>query len=450
MSDKPALPRNVQRLKQDAKKLAKGKGISHSAALSEIAQGYGFPNWQALLKADISQPSNNTTPSHLSLQYENGLVIHNREILARHGIDYGLLTITATGIDKSIMDAVASLREYFKLKDYHDYTTQLQGQIEKREAKLVTNSGEFDTSVTLYRPKTKKGDPRIWVYGLKKHVQPDDILAIIVHKQILYVFNISQVDLANLGGLLSTFQIESEQVALELLARLREMARRGPLKAIKTGDTAIGMTIEHALGIEANCSKAPDYKGIELKSARQKEKQQKNRATIFTQVADWPISPLKSSREVIDKYGYIRNGDLRLYCTISTKVANSQGLQFELREQEDLLVEKHLTDGDILYWRGETLRKRLLEKHSATFWIKAEVQIFNNEEYYILKSVIYTKNPLVSQFMQLLKEGIITMDHAIKKKGGIGSAAEKGPLFKIRPEHLGLLFPEPREYTLVD
>jgi hypothetical protein len=35
------------------------------------------------------------------------------------------------------------------------------------------------------------------------------------------------------------------------------------------------MTIEHALGIEANSLKTPDYKGIELKSAREKAKAQK-------------------------------------------------------------------------------------------------------------------------------------------------------------------------------
>ena len=50
--------------------------------------------------------------------------------------------------------------------------------------------------------------------------------------------------------------------------------------------------------------------------------------------------------------------------------------------------------------------------------------------------------------MQLLDEGIITMDHLIKRKNKTGAAAEKGPLFKINPKNLMLLFPESKIYNL--
>lgn len=455
MKQQPLFPkRSIVRLKDDAKNLKNELKISHTAALNKIAQSHGYKNWQALdnaYKEQNIQDSNSIVLSPPVVSYpliNEDLIRHNRELLAKLGLDHSELIITATGIDKSIMDAIAPLRDFFKFNHYHDYSTQTQGDIEKKPAKLVTSSEIIDTQVSLYRPKTKQGDPRIWVYKLKPHVQPNDTLALILVDSLLYVFNISQIDLSQQLALLQRFSAQSDAIAIELLDKLRAIAKLGPLKSIKSGDTGIGMTIEHALGISANSSKHPDYKGIELKSAREKDKAQKTRSTIFAQVANWDISPLKSSGAIVDKYGYTRDEDLKLYCSISTKVANSQGLIFEYLEDKDLLVEKHITDGDVLVWKGSTLRQRLIEKHKETFWIKAESVDISGIEHFILKSVIHTKNPLIGQFMPLLKDGVITMDHLIKRKSGTGSAAEKGPLFKINPKHLNLLFPEQKEYQL--
>jgi hypothetical protein len=448
--EKLPLKRSIIRLKDDAKKLKKEKNIQLSQAQDLIAQAEGYSNWQELTKANSTSNKKETDQPPLPRfsNSEAGFVLHNRQILAKLGIDYSLLAITATGLDKSIMDAVSTLREHFVLNGYHNYQTQEQGIIERKPAKLITSTAILDTQVSLYRPKTKLGDPRIWVYKLNKHAEPNDTLALVLVNGFLYVFNISKINLESYEDLLATFVAEKESIALELLEKLRSLAKKGPLKAIKTGDTAIGMTIEHALGIEANSLKTPDYKGIELKSAREKAKAQKNRSTIFAQVADWKISPLKNSGEIVDKYGYMRGTDLKLYCTINTKTPNSQGLQFEYRANEDLLVEKHITDGDIAYWQGAILRARLLEKHKETFWIQAESIFIDGHEHFILKSVVHTKNPLIGQFMQLLDEGVITMDHLIKRKNKTGAAAEKGPLFKINPKNLILLFPKQKTYLL--
>lgn len=452
MKQEPLFPiRAISRLKEDAKTLKKELGISHTESLNRIAQKEGFQTWQALNDAIDKPVKVKTKPKIVKAPYPligEDLIRHNRELLAKLGLDHSDLIITATGIQKSIMDAVAPLRDYFKLNHYHDYDAQPQGDKVLKPAKIVTATSVIDTQVSLYRPNTKKGDPRIWVYELKKHVKADDVLALVLVKDLLYVFNISQIDLRNHIALLNQFSTQVDAIAIELLAKLRAIAKQGPLKAIKSGDTAIGMTIEHALGITANSSKDPDYKGIELKSAREKAKAQKTRSTIFAQVANWDISPLKSSAAIVDKYGYMREADLKLYCSISTKAANSQGLSFEYQEDKDLLVEKHETDGEVVVWKGSTLRQRLLEKHKETFWIKAESVDIGGVEHFVLKSVIHTKNPLVGQLMPLLAEGVITMDHLIKRKNGTGNAAEKGPLFKINPKHLELLFPEQKEYVL--
>ena len=57
-------------------------------------------------------------------------------------------------------------------------------------------------------------------------------------------------------------------------------------------------------------------------------------------------------------------------------------------------------------------------------------------------------NPIISQLEPLIDKGIITLDHLIKEKRQ-GGVSEKGPLFKITPSGLSLLFPQSESYTLI-
>ncbi len=381
---------------------------------------------------------------------QSNLSSENRKYLAKNGIDYGLLAITQTGLNKSIMDAVSSLRFYLKDNQYHNYDDQRQGtdyKVLKPCYLVIADQEAQEQKVSLYRPETKNGDPRIWIYGLKNYAQAGDEIALILDKNKLYVFNISKLDLSK-NEILNQIIYDHEAIAIELLSMLKVLSRRGALPSVMKGrhDTAIGRTIENALGIPINSSPNPDYKGIELKSARQNKIS--NRTNLFAQVPDWAISRLKSSKEIVDKYGYERGNDLKLYCTVKANAYNSQGLGFQVDIENDLLNEIHALDGDVVSWLGSTLRQKLLEKHRETFWIKADSVVVSDHEFFTLQSVTHTKNPLANQFLVLLEQGFITMDHLIKRKNKVGSASEKGPLFKIKPEHLSLLFPEPKDYIL--
>lgn len=377
----------------------------------------------------------------------------NRTLLVGKGIEHSMFVPTKVGLKKSILDATRPVQEHFKLIGFHDYDQQMQGPESKviKTAYFMKPDGSTETTMSIYRPVTKKGDPRMWFKGLGEYADPDDQVAIILYQDIPYIINLSNFDLNSclldgdeIGGFLLSYYERESSISNELLEKLRLIARK-PLKSVGTGDTTIGMTIESALEIPANSSKAPDYKGIELKSARKK----KSRSTLFAQVPDWSKSVCQSSAEILNKYGYQRAEDFKLYCTVSAQKSNPQGLKLEFRSADDELVELHDVDGDVVVWSGKKLRDRLAEKHNETFWVEAKSEVIDDKEYFHLKSITHTKRPLLSQFMSLIEDGTITMDHLIKRTPNGKSAREKGPLFKIDKKNLGLLFPEPVTYSLV-
>jgi hypothetical protein len=380
------------------------------------------------------------------------------KILTENSVELCLIEPTETGLVKSIMDATGSVRNFLKSKRIHDFGLQNQGQESKVQitSKLIDTDKSIKSIASLYRPNTKNGDPRIWFKGLGNYSKANDILGIIEYDGILYVLNITQIDLEKL--LNSTIQnplkelIEeinhiSKKVAEELLILLNKIASQGPVPAMLKADTAIGRTLETLLGIDINSSKKPDYKGIELKSYRDKKGNRKN---LFAQVPDWSLSKFKSSAEILNNFGYNRGEDFKLYCTVSALVRNSQGLTLKLDSKINQLLENSdkANIGDFIAWNLETLHNRLLEKHNETFWIAADSIIIDNREHFQFKKVEHTRKPIVTQFDILLEQGIITLDHLIKRKP-TGSVVEKGPIFKIKPNSLDLLFPPSQSYSLI-
>tara|TARA_R110002020_G_scaffold61545_4_gene165513 strand:+ start:264 stop:1451 length:1188 start_codon:yes stop_codon:yes gene_type:complete len=384
--------------------------------------------------------------------------IERLKLLTEKSVEVTLIEPTATGLGKSIMDATGSVRAYLKEKEIHDFELQDQGQKSKIliTSNLIGPDGLINSVASLYRPTTKKGDPRIWFTGLRGYALANDILAIIVFEGVLYVVNITRLDLDELINgrdsnplkeLVNEINSLSREVAHELLVLLNRIAARGAVPAMLQADTAIGRTLETLLGIPINSSKQPDYKGIELKSFRDKKGNRKN---LFTQVPDWSASKFKSSAEILNEFGYQRGDDFKLYCTVSAIVRNSQGLKMKVDTDVRQLIENSdkATVGDFVVWGLETLHRRLLEKHNETFWIATDSLIIDGKEHFIFKNVEHTKKPIVSQFDILLDQGIITLDHLIKRTP-LGRVVEKGPIFKIKPNALNLLFPPSQSYDLL-
>jgi hypothetical protein len=381
------------------------------------------------------------------------LVENNKKMLVSLGVEFSIFEPTNTGFKKSILDATQPVRTHFELVGFHDYANQQQGPDHKitKPAFLLSAEGLISSQVSLYRPVTKSGDPRMWFRQLPSMCQAGEQVAIVIVKDCAYLINLSSCDLNSLSqnsshpfkAFVDSHFLKDTSIVDELLARLSILAQ-SPFPTERAGDTGIGYTLEKHLGIAANSSKSPDYKGIELKSGRGG----KNRTTLFAQVADWGISPFKSSADILGDYGYQREEDSRLYCTISSLKPNSQGLNFKYDPKSDQLEEWYFNENVVAVWPGKLLRSRLKEKHGETFWIEAESTFINGVEHFQLKRVTHTRTPILSQLIPLIVSGVITMDHLIKKNDKTNKVSEKGPLFKMNKRDLELLFPKPITYSL--
>lgn len=116
------------------------------------------------------------------------------DALDRAGLDFALIQLTQTGLTKSTLDATKEVRLFLTRQNLHDYSAQGQG-IEHRSylpATIVLIDGSHvETRVSLNRPRSGNGDPRIWIRDLAKHCNPGDKIALVRVREKLLVLNIS-------------------------------------------------------------------------------------------------------------------------------------------------------------------------------------------------------------------------------------------------------------------
>ncbi len=379
----------------------------------------------------------------------NAFEQRNLEFLVNHNVEFTQVEITATGLKKSILDSTATMRTFFLGNGIHNYGEQLQGQEHKasRRALILTETSQKETTAVFYRPNTKKGDPRMWIYGLGAFSAGSDIYVLFVFDTALCAVNITQVDIEKccnspvvtpLRDIIKVINQEESLVAEELLAKFRSIEGQW-LESEITADTGIGRTIETFLGISMNCDKAPDYKGIEIKSLR--EKRSSKKSVLFTKAPNWDISALKSGRDIVEEYGYYTEDGKKTYQnTVRCMQPNSQMLLLNVNHLDELLeLQAQQTKvKDVAVWRLAELHKRLLSKHHETFWVEVENEKSGGREYFRLKQIEHTKNPNVGQFDVLIERGVITVDLLLCRPSGNGDTYS----FKIKKTGMPLLFPQ--------
>lgn len=379
----------------------------------------------------------------------------NLKFLVNHNVKFTQVEITPTGLAKGILDATAPMRAYFLENGIHNYEEQHQGPAYKqiKTACILTDTSQLITKVSFYRPNTKKGDPRMWIYGLGSYTQGNDIHVLFWYENSLFSINITCIDIEKcynssiitpMQDVLKAIDKAGNSVAEELLGRFLTVKDQWFESEI-VADTGIGRTIESFLGISMNSDKTPDYKGIELKSFRDKRSSKKN--VLFTQTPDWDISTLKSGRDIVAKYGYITEGGVKTYQnTVQCSPPNSQMLFLNvnhLDEHLELQAKRQKVE-DVAAWRLVKLHQRLQTKHRETFWIEVENELCDGKEFFRYKQIEHTKNPNVGQFDVLLEQNIITVDLLLCRPSGNGDTYS----FKIKKKGMPLLFPESVIYNI--
>ena len=392
-------------------------------------------------------------------------------VFAGTGVDFAFLVPTETGHKKSIMDATEPVRNFLAEAKVHSYETQNQGPKNKVRVRsyFVNDRSLKPTFASLYRPVTKKGDPRIWFDGLKKYCSPYNLLALIVVEKEIYVFNLSNpaifTSLTQNGFAKSIVQRASdagESIATELRKKILAIHKKGFLRSVTPGDPGVGDTLENALGIRRNNSKLPDYKGIELKASRTRRngKDTSNRVNLFTRVPDEGMT----YREIIEHYGKVQipkkgkkdkeviaKPRLQLYESTFTTRTNAYGLILHVDYEKDKLELYH-KNGQVKTlvsaWLFSNLKENLKTKHKETFWVKAVAQTINGVECFRYDKIVHTKGPNISMLAPLFAAGKIMVDFAAHIDPDTKKWRDHGVLFKVDPTDLKLLFGEPEIYDL--
>jgi len=256
--------------------------------------------------------------------------------------------------------------------------------------------------------------------------------------------------------LLAPLTIKASEVATELLQKMRAIAAQGPIITKRPGDTGVGFTLEELLGIRANSSKTPDYKGIEIKSSRVRNNKSNNRYTLFSKVPNWEISRLKGSAEILQARGHFdtKKQRLQLFHQLNAGKLNSYQMGLRIESNTGLLHQIYTENGNEhidVSWEIPVLEDALAQKHKETFWVSAETKGVNgsSDEEFSYKTVRHTSEVDKSILSTLIERDVISVDYTITETIS-GAAKDQGYLFKIHPNNLDLIFQFSKTYDLTE
>jgi hypothetical protein len=375
------------------------------------------------------------------------------------GFKVAFIVPTETGLKKSILDATQDFRSILAESKVHDFALQSQGALNKKLVKttLISKDLIVETQTSLYRPETKKGDPRLWIYNLSKHASAGDLLAILASEETLLIINCSNCDLSRC---FEKFNLEFKNLisfsaspyADELLEKITDISRRGYIKSLRSGDTGVGYTFESLLGIEANSSRHPDYKGIEIKSSRSRN----SKGTLLSMAPNWSISNLISAHQLLQKRGRSNEkwGGLKtLNHSIRGDKKNNWNLKLML--EEPYIYQIHDKDDSIekdVSWLLEDFQLRLAKKHRETFWVNVETRNVGGIEEFHYVGVKHTGDIDTQVIPDLIERGVISVDYLIWDKSKDWKKYTKKSgfdfLWKIKNKHKDLLFKFIKDYKL--
>jgi len=355
-----------------------------------------------------------------------------------------LIRMTPTMLNKSIIDASHPLRLLLQENLNINFNRMGRGRENGITGELdLLIKGQFETrGISFYRPKTKNGDPRFWISRLHNNINAFDMLLLTVWNNKLYAIPLIGCIHYFAKALKEVFFINQNYLpkeVLELQDDIRNIYNNGWVQTRKAGDTGVGYTFESLIGIEANSSKEPDYKGIEIKCSRGRS------STLQTLFAKTPnYADLQNKRrDLVINNGYWDSDRLRyaLYITIKASEVNSKGWQLFLdANNEKIYVTQH--SKMVVYYDYQILKDSLAKKHQKTIFIKAQStkRGAGIPEQFLYDTAYYCEGSSFTNFIRLLEEGKIGLDFAIHHDPKTGKTRDHGFLWRINKEYISSLF----------
>ncbi|MCB2354731.1 MvaI/BcnI family restriction endonuclease [Clostridium estertheticum] len=385
--------------------------------------------------------------------------LHQQNIITKidsiYHHEYALVTLTPTMLRKSIMDASGLIRKLLRENGIVNYKDIGQGPEHKIELPVTFIGNEiYDFTASFYRPKTKDGDPRFWIKGMKKeHVVNVNTMLYLTSKDNSLV--IIPLDSAQLNyEIISKFLGDNTllDTAKELVSLLKNVFDKDYVISTgrdKRSPKDVGETFERELEISPNSSKLADFKDlIELKAKRSNVH---SLDTLFSMVPDYSCSPIQGSNEMIRTYGYpsTRHPEfLDLFITVSNfEKITLQGLYLQVDEEKEEIQQWHLASNGkktlTCVWHFKDVEYRLRQKHSTTLWVLAtEMKKSDNNYYFHYNKAQLSRHPLFSSFITLVQQGIITYDWRGRVRADGTGYNDKGHCWRVSPKNRKLLFGE--------
>lgn len=393
-------------------------------------------------------------------------------------IDYALIRMTETMIEKSIIDASQIFRDILEDSGLISYDEIGQGQKVISKALILSNEGWIEEKCSFYRPMTKSGDPRFWVYNFKKYAKIGDLIYFAVKDDLLITIplNSKQRSASNLTIPKSDLSrnitlnpenkinrfgnevLKKEELKpnlIQLIDKIKILNKQVWVPSVglgKPADKDVGVTLENALNIPVNSFKKPDFLGeIELKCKRSKSKTRNN---LFAQVPNWNLSKYSRAIDFLINYGIEseKHPEYKtLYVTVKAQPPNPQGFYFDLDYKTGQLHQKRIFNNakeNMCVWDFFKLKNRLYEKHPKTLWIEANEKIIDGKVHFNYHKIKFTQKPIFSSFLNLINTSEISMDWTHRCLPDGTKYNDHGFLFKIPTTSRAKLFTTTEEIDI--
>ena len=238
----------------------------------------------------------------------------------------------------------------------------------------------------------------------------------------------------------------------QLKEKLSDINRMGYVVSLRKGNTGIGYTLETLLGVEENNLRTPDFGNIELKETflgvaennlrysdlgnielKSRRIKSTSLLTMFTfNYSIWKIE----QEELIQQYGYYKNGRWALYTTVKNK-PNNRG--FYVKIEQDYLRLYHEDGLCAIEWELERLINDLRNKFLNVLLVEAESRKSGENEEFWYKAAYLLTGIIVEKFLEYIKNGTIAIDLRmhINKNGAVRN---HGTGFRLHRRYLDSCF----------